>query len=63
INAVGFDADGQILIDFSNENVSDEAIIAAAKELGLNAESAEGNQTEKFKFGIPYGYWWIYKEI
>jgi len=58
----GLDENKQILIDFSGENVMDEEIMEAAKELGYLAESAFKDTTDEFRFGVPYGYWWIYKE-
>ena len=58
----GLDENEQILIDFSGENPTDEEIIEAAKELGYLAESAYKDTTDEFRFGVPYGYWWIYKE-
>ena len=59
----GLDENKQILIDFSGENPTDEEIIEAAKELGYLAESAYKDTTDEFRFGVPYGYWWIYKEV
>lgn len=58
----GLDENKQILIDFNGENVTDEEIMEAAKELGYSAESAFKDTTDEFCYGVPYGYWWIYKE-
>ena len=58
----GLDENKQILIDFNGSDATDEEIIEAAKELGYLAESAFKDTTDEFCFGVPYGYWWIYKE-
>ena len=60
----GLDKYDQILIDFNGTDATDEEIIKAAKRLGYKAESAEGDiDPIQFKYGTPYGYWWIYKEV